>query len=195
MKTSVIVACLLATGLVHAQTQPPEPFSYKGMALGAAKDEFASKMTDWECRGSMCSYLHMACWDKAYRIDRDSTEGCVSRNTFGGVRVSSGNATFRDGKLSQLYLSVSSLHAKEAMQTVAGRFGKPDEVDETPFKTQGGGTFPNMRMSWRQSEARMSIWMNSGKLGSGSILLQSEDELRRQMEERKERTTKGSRDF
>lgn len=192
---AAILVCFLAFAAV-TNAQPPEgEFTYKGVPLGVGRAEFAERLPDWQCSGiAACEYTWNACYKKAQKENRP-WDDCAARNSFGGASPSFGTARFRNDKLGSLYFSISSTHATELMKAAAVRYGIPKDTDETPFRTKSGGTFPNVKMTWERAGSTMTVWLNSGKLGDGAVLVMSEEERRLAAEEGRSKVQKGATDF
>jgi hypothetical protein len=195
-----IVLCGVISG-VGAQSSEAG-ITYKGVPLGVSREEFAAKFPDYRCRDAMCTYDGEACAGKtgpklapnreAY-LERN--QACIERTSLGGAYVESATAHFRDGKLSRMAFYMPSRQVNTLIDAARQRYGKATDTDEAPFKTKGGGTFDNLRITWEINGTLLIATSNGPRLGTGSAVLTSTAEIDRSAAERKADVKKSATDF
>lgn len=194
-----VAAAMLASG--HASSA--EPFSYKGVRLGDTVETFTSKLPDYSCKGTACTFSMDLCrgssvgiLDKAV-LDAYVKRGddCRNRTSFGGSLVTNGRAEFRDGVLVSVSLTLPTSHVERLGEVLATTFGDPASTDSTPIKNRMGVEFPSWQKIWTQPGGTLLVALRAGRVDEGMVILQSEAEAMRQAEHRKKSVEAGSKDF
>jgi hypothetical protein len=193
-RTLLVTAALTALPVLAAAQDSDNMITYKGLALGATKDEFAARFPDWSCRETYCRFSWDACWNDAYRKKLD-TSGCHERNSLGGAGIESATASFRDDKLQSIFFSLKSENVDRLIKAVSARYGAPTRVDDEPFVTRAGVSHANVLATWEQPGLWFSSRRHSGSLGSGYASLKTSEQLARDLEELKARKAKDKSDF
>lgn len=203
MKSALLAAAAVFMAIAGAHAQSPGGgVTYKGLALGATKAEFSAKFPDFACKPDWCDYESRRCAGslggtskEAVDAYRERVRGCADRNSLGGAWVESATAYFRGDQVYKITFSMGSSHVENLIKSARERYGAPSSIDEAPFRTKGGASFPNMAATWEGGGAQLYARVNSGKMGDGFAMLVTLEELRRAAEARKDNVKKGASDF
>lgn len=198
MFRSVLTAILLMTGLPCAFATGPEALSYKGVKLGATSAEFQEKLPDYKCSGH-CSYEQKACFGHSAGLSQEAyaakLKACDEGASFGGVPISDGFATIRDGVFANLILTIDTAYMDHLLSAVETRYGKPTETSDKPFANGYGAQLRNWQKTWKVGSDQMVLTLRSGRADQGSVKLVSAAMLKAIAEQKTKQAQQGSKDF
>lgn len=192
----LLYALLTAALPVAAQDAP---ITFKGIAMGATQAEYRDNFPHQQCAATTCFYHRDMCIQASrnggHVPDADAARACRNRYSFGGVTPRAVNATFRDGRLVQVYFQISPRDFDAFTAAARGRIGAPSSTSEPLLRTPGGAPLENRIEMWIRDGFLLAARRYSSSGESGSIMFSTPDELARRGGELGNQAKDGAKDF
>lgn len=192
MRTLLLWAGLLTAGAAHAQGPA---IMFKSVPFGASQAEYLAAFPDHLCSSAkFCTYDRLRDCVKKTGGPIDGAV-CNSRNTWAGLDMVKAMASFENGKLEMVVVTIRPGDYERVAASARERWGLPDNESEEAVQTRIGARYLNKTARWAR-EGGVLILRKYGKtIDEGSAILLDKAAADRRVDQFKAAPAEGAKDM
>lgn len=182
----------------YIEPDPPENeprLSYKNVRIGDSIARFKFKIPLYACHESACSFFQSSCESSFSSAPRASSAECALGTSYGGAAPKYGYATFSEGKLSSVSLTISTDQMAVLDATLTQKYGKPVKIDSTPFMNKMGNSIPNAEKTWIVEGEKLVLTYRSSVVDEGKVEISGRVADAQRKEDFEKRLKANTKDF
>jgi len=171
------VAHLFAAALaIPAAVQAQQPFSFKGVPLGASEQQLRERFSAFECdddadrllRDRLCIASSQSCAGRGAREPMCQTH-LQELLTYGGAEASLVTVGFYAGKLSRVDLTINVSDYTRVVAAITEAYGKATTTRTETIQNRMGARFENSIFEWKRAGSTIRTVQRTSIVDKGSV--------------------------
>jgi hypothetical protein len=184
---------LLVTALfLTSNASSSETLGFKSVPFGSPLKIFQTAFPDFDCRTEgTCFYNMSSCSKPGTVINAD----CIQRNTWAGIVLVSAMASFKEGQLDSVYLTIHPSNYVKAVDSGKERLGQPTEELTPVVQTRAGAQLQGGITRWIGDDTVLVITKYGSSIDQGSVSIRTRASYNQMMDRSKSSPKAGAKDM